>query len=58
MPFGFMFKQVDDLVESLDDSQKLSVLRSNMEKVHRSFSFEAQTDRIHQLFQDVMIVRP
>ncbi|MHC5599569.1 MAG: hypothetical protein ACYTXC_27145 [Nostoc sp.] len=58
MPFGFMFKQVDDLVESLNDSQKLSVLRSNMEKVHRSFSFEAQTDRIHQLFQDVMAVRP
>lgn len=58
MPFGFMFKQVDDLVESLHDSQKLSVLRSNMEKVHRSFSFEAQTNSIHQLFKDVMAVRP
>ena len=55
-PFGFMFNEVDDLVESLQDSQKLSVLRSNMEKVHRSFSFEAQSDRIHQLFKDVMAV--
>ena len=53
-PFGFMFHHVDDLVESLQDSQKLSVLRSNMEKVHRSFSFESQSDRIHQLFKDVM----
>ena len=58
MPFGFMFKQVDDLVESLNDSKKLSVLRSNMEKVHRKFSFEAQTNRIHRLFKDVMAVRP
>ncbi len=57
-PFGFMFSHVDDLVESLQDSQKLSVLRSNMEKVHRSFSFEAQSDRIHQLFEDVMAVHP
>ncbi|MGA7932344.1 MAG: hypothetical protein WCA35_02070 [Kovacikia sp.] len=57
-PFGFMFNQVDDLVESLQDSQKLSVFRSNMEKVHRSFSFEAQSDRIHQMFKDVMAVFP
>lgn len=57
-PFGFMFKDVDDLVESLHNSQKLSVLRSNMEKVHRSFSFEAQIDRIHQLFKEVMAVSP
>jgi len=57
-PFGFMFKQVDDLVESLQDSQKLDVLRSNMEKVHRTFSFEAQSDRIHQLFKDVLELHP
>lgn len=55
-PFGFMFKNVDDLVESLRDSQKLSVLRANMERVRRSFSFEVQSDRIHQLFKDVMTV--
>ena len=55
-PFGFMFSDVDDLVKSLQDPQKLSVLRSNMEKVHRSFSFEAQSDRIHHFFKDVMAV--
>lgn len=57
-PFGFMFSHVDDLVESLHDSQKLSILRSNMEKVHQSFSFEAQSDRIDQLFKTVMAVHP
>ncbi|MFB2839737.1 hypothetical protein [Floridanema evergladense] len=57
-PFGFMFKDLDDLVESLHDSQKLSLLRSNMEQVHRSFSFEAQSDRIHQLFKEVMAIHP
>jgi len=55
-PFGFMFKQVDDLVESLQDSQKLDILRSNMGKVHRSFSFEAQSDRINQFFKNILTI--
>ncbi len=57
-PFGFMFSDVDDLTHSLHNLQKLSILQSNMKKVHRSFSFEAQTDRIHQLFNTVLALRP
>ena len=53
-PFGFTFSNVEDLVQSLRDRQMLTTLRQNMKRVHRSYSFEAQSDRLSQFFRDVL----
>jgi hypothetical protein len=53
-PFGFTFSNVEDLVESLYDKQKLTLLRHNMEKVHRSYSFESQSERVAQFFEEIL----
>jgi hypothetical protein len=45
-PFGLVFSDVGDLVASLRDKRLLTTLRSNMEKVHISHTFEAQKERI------------
>lgn len=52
-PFGFTFRNVDDLVASLHDQQKLATLRQNMEKVHRSYAFESQAPQIIQFIEKI-----
>lgn len=47
-PFGFAFDALDDLVESLNDGEKLRRCRLNMEHVRAAYSFEAQTSRINR----------
>lgn len=53
-PFGFTFSNVEDLVESLYDKQKLTLLRHNMEKFHKSYSFESQSKRVARFFEEVL----
>lgn len=53
-PFGFTFHDIDDLVNSLYDSQKLSLLRSNMKKFHRQFSFESQASSLNSFLETVI----
>jgi hypothetical protein len=53
MPFGFTFRDVGDLVSSLRDSQKLKMFRSNMEKIHKNFSFESQAEYLEEFLQGI-----
>jgi hypothetical protein len=53
-PFGFMFRGVDDLVESLEDKGHLAWLRQNMKQVHQSFAFESQATRVTRLMQEIL----
>ncbi|MGK7922756.1 MAG: hypothetical protein AB4080_22410 [Trichodesmium sp.] len=50
-PFGFTFENVDDLVASLGDRELLTLLRQNMKKVHLSYAFESQANRLIDFFQ-------
>ncbi|MEM7557380.1 MAG: hypothetical protein AAF378_25495 [Cyanobacteria bacterium P01_A01_bin.84] len=49
-PFGFTFTNTEDLAQSLYDKQYLTLLSHNMEKIHRSYSFESQSKRIAEFF--------
>lgn len=53
-PFGFMFRDVDDLANSLQDRKKLDLLRANMEKVHFYFSIESQNERIYKFLTGIL----
>ena len=52
-PFGFNFTDVDDLVTSLHDRDRLKSLRLNMSKMHLSYSFESQGKRVAQFLQKI-----
>ncbi len=54
-PFGFTFSHVDELAASLRNKQMLSSLRQNMETAHKSYSFESQSWRIGQFFNEVLV---
>ncbi len=53
-PFGFAFTGVDELAASLYDQQLLASLRSNMSRVHLSYAFESQGDRVTGFFKEVL----
>lgn len=53
LPFGFSFQNPIDLSISLHDRSKLALLRSNMQQVHRSYSFESQARRIADFFESI-----
>jgi hypothetical protein len=53
-PFGFTFKDVDDLVESLRNTQLLTLLRHNMKNIHRSYAFESQGKHIDRFFREIL----
>lgn len=53
-PFGFTFCDVEDLVKSLYNTQMLTLLRQNMEQVHRSYAFESQGEHVAQFFKEIL----
>jgi hypothetical protein len=53
-PFGFMFRDIDDLVHSLKDQNKLDLYRSNLKKIHLSFSFESRTEDINNFLKSIL----
>ncbi|VEP16636.1 hypothetical protein H1P_4780002 [Hyella patelloides LEGE 07179] len=53
-PFWFTFRGVKDLAESLHNKQLLKSLRNNMEKVHRTYAFESQSQHIAQFFEKIL----
>ena len=55
-PFGFSFKDIEDLAIFLRDQGRLRMLRSNMEKLHKRFSFEAQVPALKKFFQETLNV--
>ena len=52
-PFWFDFSNIIDLVKSLNNKQLLKSLRQNMKIVHKSYSFESQSEQLVSFLEKI-----